>query len=171
MGILTRGILATMFLTGAIAWTWGEEKVATSENPPAASLTTDEIRDFDKYPEKTQVLLRSALELSAKKLGYLYGSADPAQGGMDCSGTIYYLLQQAGIADVPRSSSEQYVWTRKAGTFRAVVGTELDGFELNELSPGDLLFWAGTYDVKREPPVTRSVPATAAPIGEKNNGV
>lgn len=128
-----------------------------ASRPPAASLDPEEIEGFDQYPPKVQSLLRSALTLSDLKLGYAYGSADPKQGGMDCSGAVYYILQQAGLSDVPRSSSEQYAWARKAGTFRAVLSTQRDSFELNELAPGDLLFWSGTYDIKRDPPVTHSM--------------
>lgn len=139
------------------SFSWAAEKPASVTQPPAASLAPDEIGGFEQYPARVQTLLRLALQLSQQKLGYIYGSADPLQGGMDCSGAIYYLLQQEGLSEVPRSSSEQYVWARKAGTFRAVVGTRLDGFELNELAPGDLLFWTGTYDIKREPPVTHTM--------------
>ncbi len=130
---------------------------AEESRPPAASLTPGDIQGFDAYPAGVQELLRSALALSELKLGYTYGSADPKQGGMDCSGAMYFLLQQAGLPSVPRSSSEQYAWVRKAGTFRAVLSTQADSFELNELAPGDLLFWSGTYDVKRDPPVTHSM--------------
>lgn len=134
-----------------------EEKPASAELPPAASLKPEEIDGFDQCPVKIQTLLRFALQLSGQKLSYVYGSADPKQGGMDCSGAIYFLLRQNGLSGVPRSSSEQYVWARKAGTFRAVVGTALDGFELNELAAGDLLFWTGTYHSQREPPVTHTM--------------
>ncbi len=85
---------------------------------------------------------------------YTEASADPANGGMDCSGFIYYLLTQAGLHDVPRDASGQYAWVRKANNFRAVISRSLDGFELNELKPGDLLFWTGTYKTDHDPPVT-----------------
>jgi hypothetical protein len=35
-----------------------------------------------------------------------------------------------------------------------VVSGEEDSFELNELKPGDLLFWSGTYSIERDPPIT-----------------
>ena len=122
-----------------------------------SSLKPEEIRDFNSNPGPVQQLLRSALELTERNLGYVYGSADPLRGGMDCSGTIYFLLQEAGISNVPRSASEQYVWVRKANTFYPVVSTRADSFEFDALQPGDLLFWTGTYAVKADPPVTHSM--------------
>jgi hypothetical protein len=101
-----------------------------------------------------KTLISDALELTRENLTYTYGSADPANGGMDCSGTIYYVLRKSGFPDVPRDSSAQYAWTRKAGTFRAVVSRSIDSFEFDELLPGDLMFWTGTYQVEREIPVT-----------------
>lgn len=98
-----------------------------------------------------------ALELTTRDLDYKYGSADPSSGGMDCSGFVFYVLNQAGLHDVPRDSSQQYVWLRKAGTFRAVNSRHDDTFELEELKPGDLLFWTGTYSIERDPPITHAM--------------
>jgi hypothetical protein len=150
-------MLAALFVGTALTFAQTNEQAPPEPHPPAASLEPEEIRGFERYPEAVKGLLRSALSLSSQKLGYVYGSADPGRGGMDCSGAIYYLLRQGGISDVPRSSNEQYVWVRRAGLFRAVLGTELDSFELDELAPGDLLFWAGTYEIRREPPVTHTM--------------
>ena len=122
-----------------------------------SSLTADEIADFDKQPEAVRQLLTASLELTTRNLGYTYGSADPAKGGMDCSGTIYYLLRAAGFDDVPRQANEQYAWVRQRSHFYAVLSTKADGFELKEMRPGDLLFWTGTYKVDRDPPVTHTM--------------
>ena len=104
-----------------------------------------------------QRLLTTALELTARDLTYTYGSADPANGGMDCSGFVYYVLNQSGVTDVPRSSSEQYVWLRRAGKFEPVLSRKDDSFELENLQPGDLLFWTGTYSIERAPPITHAM--------------
>ena len=132
-----------------------------AENPPVltrpASIDSSELLDFDKCSHAVQSLLERCLALTRKNLGYQYGSSDPTLGGMDCSGTIYFVLQAAGITSVPRTASEQYVWARKAGTFHAVISRSLDSFELDAMRPGDLLFWTGTYATDRDPPVTHSM--------------
>lgn len=128
-----------------------------SNSAPNASLTSDQLAEFSKQPEAVQKLIETALALTQQDLTYTYGSADPANGGMDCSGFIYYVLRQNGFKDVPRDASGQYVWVRKAKTFQAVLSTHKDSFELDDLRPGDLLFWTGTYDVQRDPPVTHTM--------------
>ena len=58
---------------------------------------------------------------------------------------------------MPRDSSQQYVWVRKAEDFNAVVGRKEDSFEFDDLKPGDLLFWRGTYNIDRDPPITHTM--------------
>ena len=147
-----------------------ETPSATAEEPPtpspsispekASTVTTiapDEIKGYADNPEPVRKILETGLALTNRKLNYTYGSADPENGGMDCSGFIYYVLRANGITDVPRDASGQYSWVRKAGNFRAVLSRDLDSFELDELKPGDLLFWTGTYDVEKDPPVTHTM--------------
>ena len=124
---------------------------------PNVSLSPDEIADYDSYPSKVRQILDAGLALTKQNLGYTYGSADPKNSGMDCSGFIYHVLQQNGFADVPRDSSQQYVWVRKSGNFKAVVSRKEDSFELDDLKPGDLLFWRGTYNIDRDPPITHTM--------------
>src|SRR5437660_2605873 len=124
---------------------------------PNVSLSPDQIADYDNYPPKVRQILDAGLTLTKQNLGYTYGSADPKNGGMDCSGFIYYVLQQNGLPEVPRDSSQQYVWVRKAGDFKAVLSRKEDSFELDDLKPGDLLFWRGTYNIDRDPPITHTM--------------
>jgi cell wall-associated NlpC family hydrolase len=124
---------------------------------PNVSLSPNEIAGYDSYPAKVRQILDAGLALTKQNLGYSYGSADPANGGMDCSGFIYYVLRQNGFPDVPRDSSQQYVWVRKAGNFNAVLSRKEDSFELDDLKPGDLLFWRGTYNIDRDPPITHTM--------------
>ena len=124
---------------------------------PNVSLSPSAIEGYEEYPPKVRQILDAGLALTKENLGYTYGSADPANGGMDCSGFIYYVLKQNGFPDVPRDSSQQYVWVRKAGDFDAVLSRKEDSFEFNDLKPGDLLFWGGTYNIDRDPPITHTM--------------
>ena len=138
-----------------------EPKEVANGSPPktepvtsVASLNPDQLQEFDAQPPKVQELIRDSLGLTERNLGYKYGSADPDQGGMDCTGFIYYVLSSAGFRDVPRQSSDQYLWVRKDSDFHAVLSRNPDTFELKELQPGDLLFWSGTYAVDRDVPIS-----------------
>src|SRR5436190_1100285 len=124
---------------------------------PNATLSPEAITGFENYPPKVQQLLNSALELTTRNLDYKYGSADPDNGGMDCSGFVYFVLKQNGVDGVPRDSSEQYIWVRRAGKFEPVMSRKEDSFEFDNLKPGDLLFWTGTYAIQRDPPITHAM--------------
>lgn len=130
------------------------EQRATPIPAQVSSLRPEALKEYASQPSKVQELIRESLALTEKNLAYTYGSNDPANGGMDCSGFIYYVLQRLGFHDVPRDSSEQYLWVRKYSDFRAVLSRRQDTFELDALRPGDLLFWSGTYNVNRDVPVT-----------------
>ena len=134
-----------------------ESRAHGKKGAPNVNLSPDEIAGYENYPPKVRQILDAGLALTKQSLGYAYGSADPANGGMDCSGFIYYVLHQNGFPDVPRDSSQQYVWVRKAGNFYAVLSRKEDSFELDALKPGDLLFWRGTYNIDRDPPITHSM--------------
>ncbi len=161
---------------------------ARSAAAPNASITPEEITEFHAQPAAVQKLIESCLELARQNLTYTFGSADPANGGLDCSGFIYYVLRQHGLTQVPRDSSGLYLWVRQARGFRAVISRKPGSAELDELLPGDLLFWIGTYATDRDPPITHAMlylgteKATGAKImigssdgrtyrGKKRNGV
>ena len=122
-----------------------------------ATISASEISGYENYAPNVSKVLDRALSLTTQNLGYKYGSADPANGGMDCSGFIHYVLSQSGMKDVPRDAREQYIWLRKAGTFQAVLAHHDDTFELDALKPGDLLFWSGTYTTDKDPAITHTM--------------
>jgi peptidoglycan DL-endopeptidase CwlO len=134
------------------------QETATGAVPPndgrIATLAVSDLREYEAQPVGVKRLLARALALTTLNLAYKYGSDDPKNGAMDCSGTIYYLLNDAGVKDVPRDSSEMYKWVWTRSRFEAVTSPNPDTFELAALKPGDLLFWTGTYQVDRDPPVT-----------------
>jgi cell wall-associated NlpC family hydrolase len=130
------------------------DKVRSAAN---ASITSKDLIEFNAQPDRVKKLIEGALALTRQNLTYIYGSADPASGGMDCSGFIYYLLREQGFSNVPRAANEQYIWVRKADEFDAVLSKKKQSFELDALLPGDLLFWTGTYTTERDPPVTHAM--------------
>lgn len=121
---------------------------------PAATISTSELAGFDRYPRDVKKLITNALALSEQHLTYKFGSDNPRDNGMDCSGTISYLLKKQDIDDVPRQADGIYQWAYKQGGFSAVNGHQLNSFEFSDMKPGDLLFWSGTYPVKRDPAIT-----------------
>jgi len=122
--------------------------------------------DLKEYPTLTgtrKKIVDEALALAAREtwLRYRFGSAEPASGGLDCSGAVYFLLQQAGVQP-PRSSAAQYLWVKNRGTLKEVPAsaTSTGDASLKALQPGDLLFWSGTY----EPTDGRTVPVSHVQI-------
>lgn len=151
-----RGMLGYVALLGLCGLLHAEPP-NPSHSSAVASLDAAELEGFAENPAPVRLLLENCLALTRQNLGYQFGSSDPGLGGMDCSGTIYHVLRSVGISDVPRTSSEQYVWARKADNFQPVISRSKDSFELDALRAGDLLFWTGTYTTERDPPVTHTM--------------
>lgn len=95
-------------------------------------------------PTLTQ-LREEAHALAGKKLNYVFGADDPDTGGLDCSSTVQYLLTRIGIKDVPRTSYDQYDWLKGKKLLDDVYGKSASSKLLKKLSPGDLIFWGGTW--------------------------
>ncbi|WP_170156784.1 C40 family peptidase [Roseimicrobium gellanilyticum] len=143
-----------------------EEEEGTDERDPTkagkkpaavSSIAPEELEGFEAYPAATQQLIRHSLELTTQNLRYQFGSADPKAGGMDCSGTMYRILQDSGIKDVPRQSDEICRWVmRRTLLYRTEDTSNLKDKSLSALRPGDLLFWTGTYETSspRELPIS-----------------
>lgn len=127
---------------------------------PAAFVSTmfpDEIEGFEEFPADLQKLVRQSLELTTQNLRYQFGSSDPKAGGMDCSGTMFRVLQGSGVKDVPRQSDEMCRWVMQRAVFyRTEDALSLKDPAFSALKPGDLLFWTGTYETSspRELPVS-----------------
>ena len=92
-------------------------------------------------------------ELTQRHLSYTFGSCRPENGGLDCSGTVHYVLSRLGYQHVPRQSNHQFYWIQCQGDLHK--SSHLTVGVLRRLKPGDLLFWRGTYDTgKRWPNIS-----------------
>ena len=122
-----------------------------------SSFSPDELAGFDDYPTEVQELIKKASDLTRQNLTYSFGSSDPKNGGMDCSGTIYRLLQDGGIKETPRQSDEMCRWVMKQAVLhRTEKADSFSNTLFGSMEPGDLAFWTGTYDTGalRDPPIT-----------------
>jgi hypothetical protein len=103
------------------------------------------LADFDSLSPARRELIEGALAVARESawLPYLAGGADPAAGGFDCSGAMYFVMRKAGL-EPPRSSGAQMDWLKKGGRLHEVSGDAVDlkHPSLANLKPGDLLFWA-----------------------------
>ena len=144
-----RGCTLLFALVLAIPHLRGEKPAAVS------SLQPGDLTEFETLGAREQEVLRYALELTRKGLRYQYGSNQPANGGMDCSGTVSHVLNHCGIP-APRMAHLIYLWAKDAGTLVPVRNCHaLTDPQLARLRPGDLLFWEGTYDIgERNPPIS-----------------
>lgn len=129
---------------------------ASANTLPAVTRTIpiSDLIHFSSYSPTVKTLINKADALTQKNLTYLYGSSDPKNKGMDCSGTIYYLLKSMSVNDAPRQANEMYVWAEQSGHLIKTTSQDFNSAELKQLKPGDLLFWTGTYAVKRTPNIT-----------------
>lgn len=84
--------------------------------------------------------------LSKKGLGYSFGSNSPYNGGMDCSGTVQFVLKSLGYHDIPRASYQQHQWMKQMGRLKSVGWRHSEEKAYASLRPGDLVFWGGTYN-------------------------
>ncbi len=119
----------------------------TADSPPEPAPTAGEEETTKAVDGPTLDRLRAeAHALAEKKLTYIFGAENPDSGGLDCSATIQYLLKKIGVKDVPRTSYDQYAWLKKHKTLDDVYGKSSYKKLFKKLSPGDLIFWGGTYN-------------------------
>jgi cell wall-associated NlpC family hydrolase len=149
----SRLVIAALIITTASA---GAQPSAPA---PPAQVSTLEITDLaalDTQTPEVRQRIAAALALTKLNLTYRFGSSEPAQGGMDCSGTIYHLLRALGHTDVPRQSDQIAQWVIDKGSWTPTQApASLDDPVFAALKPGDLLFWGGTYaSTQRTLPVT-----------------
>ncbi len=101
----------------------------------------------DSFARRVQLIIHS-LDTAEKysHLPYKFGSADPSNGGFDCSGATSYVLKKTGLKP-PRTSAQQFIWIRDKGKIRLIGKTirSVSDPAFRTILPGDLVFWSGTY--------------------------
>lgn len=117
-------------------------------------IPVSHLAHYDNYPPNVKNVISHAMVLSKEHLTYMFGSADPKNGGLDCSGAIYDLLRGIRHTHVPRDSYDMYIWLLKAGKIHHVTYDHFRSKQFRDLKPGDLLFWTGTFRTRRKPPIT-----------------
>lgn len=128
------------------------EALETPKEKPAygrpALIATSQLAEFDTLPDDRKKLIEGAIavERDSPWLPYCFGGSDPKDGGFDCSGAMYFVMQKAGL-EPPRSSAEQFLWLKESDRLTEVTPDvkTLDHPLMKNLRPGDLLFWGGTY--------------------------
>ena len=144
--------ITLLFVVGQFGHAEDSKKAAQ-----VSTITTSEIEGFDSFPPKVQSIINYALELTTKELAYQFGSCDPKNGGMDCSGTVQHILTHLGYR-APRQSNTLYLWVRKNGNLYEVDSPrKITEEQMSHLKPGDLVFWEGTYNVNKRFPATSHV--------------
>jgi len=106
-------------------------------------------RGSEPAPEEMQLLtvIRERAEtISGFRLTYKFGGDHPSEGGMDCSGTMQFLLSDIGFDDMPRTSYHQYEWLKKHRTLHHSKSIPERPGGRRGLKAGDLIFWGGTYN-------------------------
>lgn len=85
-------------------------------------------------------------EVASMGLRYHFGGDTPDEGGLDCSGSVQYVLKSLGVRNVPRTSYAQFDWLKSSGTMRKVGLFNSPEKAIRTLRPGDLVFWGKTYN-------------------------
>ena len=110
--------------------------------PPEEMHSERKLSDQEMF---IQELRKRAEGLSLQGFPYIFGGSSPADGGMDCSGTMKYLL--AGMVEnMPRASYQQYAWLKQNRSMHhtKTIPAKMGG--RRGLKPGNLIFWGGTYN-------------------------
>jgi cell wall-associated NlpC family hydrolase len=90
-------------------------------------------------------LLTVADRLVSQHLSYIYGSEDLRNGGLDCSGFVQIVFRDSCGIELPNEADKQLEYCREHGQ----VWDSTSAWTPETLQPGDLIFFAGPYDLPR----------------------
>ncbi|MCF6313770.1 MAG: C40 family peptidase [Verrucomicrobiales bacterium] len=146
------GVVSCLFLLFAVGLPVGLlADGQAKKNAVPAQLEVAALVEYEHLDPARKKVIDLALKIGRERrlAKYIFGSADPDKGGFDCSGAMFYLLQQLGMK-LARSSASQFEWVKAAGLLVAVPATvqSTEDKVFAKLQPGDLLFWAHTYQAK-----------------------
>ena len=110
---------ATLVLLLVVVGLYGCASAPRYPSPRAAGITTAAV------PAATALGIRAA-QLAAQLVGAPYRFRGDSPGGFDCSGLVWYVYRELGVA-VPRTAAAQRM------AVRPLVASEL--------APGDLVFF------------------------------
>ena len=129
---------------------------AKSQNGKPALIAPAELSGYAEFPADRRKLIDTALSVARDSpwLPYTVQGSSPEDGGFDCSGAIHFVLRKAGLKP-PRISAQQYEWVKTDSTLHPIPAdaTSPDHPSLQNLHPGDLLFW-GRKDPAATPAFT-----------------
>jgi cell wall-associated NlpC family hydrolase len=137
-----------LVFAGALAAQTGVPALKSAGHGRPALISAAELGGFGELSAPRRALIEAALAVARDSpwLPYKFGGSSPLDGGFDCSGAIWHVLQKAGL-DPPRTSAAQFSWVADRGMLHKVPAgvVDLDHPSMAALRPGDLLFWSGTY--------------------------
>jgi hypothetical protein len=144
-------VAVSVFVVGC-----GGRQTASSRGGYTAVRSFDDARPTGNRPQlavsnaggapTVQLLWNRCHHLSKQKVGYSFGSNSPYNGGMDCSGSVQFVLKSLGYRDVPRASYQQHKWMKDMGRLKEVGRWQSEEKAYASMRPGDLVFWGGTYN-------------------------
>ena len=115
-------LLFSIFLGTALAVrSQPPESAETLANPQEktnygrpALIEASQLAEFDSLPDDRKKLISGAIAVAKESpwLPYCFGGSDPKEGGFDCSGAMYFVMQKVGLKP-PRTSADQYLWLKE----------------------------------------------------------
>ncbi|MDP3705958.1 MAG: hypothetical protein Q8R24_08630 [Legionellaceae bacterium] len=86
---------STLLFLMSVLISFGVSAEMTTNQDPE-TIPNSELQHFNLNHGKVNTIINLALTLAGQHLKYQYGASNPSAGGMDCSGTIYYMLNTMG---------------------------------------------------------------------------